>query len=407
MDNKALSGLSVVELGGFIPAPYCTKLMADLGASVVKIEPPGSGDPARKYGPFPGDNPHPEKSLLFAYLNTNKKSVTLDVKNPTGKKILMELIRDADILVESNSPKAMQELGLDYQSLTTENKGLIVTSITPFGQSGPYRDYKANDLVSFHIGGIGYPTPGDVEDPDTNPPLKAPGHQADIMAGATGASGSMSALFAREMTGTGQHVDVSEQEALVRAIGMAIVSTINRNETPSRIAGVGRPIATRKPLITKDGYFTAQFFMDHFWEALKNVMGHPEWMDQELFAESQLRMENLDAILLLVEEWSKDYTKAEIYQILQVENHIPCLPVNTMEDIFNHPHYIERETFQETSHPDIGHFKSPGPPYRWSKTPWEIASAAPRLGQHNKEIFCDKLGYSQSDLTKMYQVGII
>ena len=109
MDNKALSGLSVVELGGFIPAPYCTKLMADLGASVVKIEPPGSGDPARKYGPFPDDNPHPEKSLLFAYLNTNKKSVTLDVKNPTGKKILMELIRDADILVESNSPKAMQE----------------------------------------------------------------------------------------------------------------------------------------------------------------------------------------------------------------------------------------------------------------------------------------------------------
>ena len=234
MDNKALSGLSVVELGGFIPAPYCTKLMADLGASVVKIEPPGSGDPARKYGPFPDDIPNIEKSLLFAYLNTNKKSVTLDVKNTTGKKILMELIRDADILVESNSPKSMQELGLDYESLSSENKGLIVTSITPFGQNGPYRDYKANDLVSFHIGGIGYPTPGDVDDPDTNPPLKAPGHQADIMAGATGASGSMSALFAREMTGTGQHVDVSEQEALVRAIGMAVVQTIT--ETKHQVA---------------------------------------------------------------------------------------------------------------------------------------------------------------------------
>ncbi len=407
MTSKALSGLKVVELGGFIPAPYCTKLMADLGASVIKIEPPGTGDPSRRYGPFPGDKPDKEKSLLYAYLNTNKKSVTLDFKNPTGKRILMELIKDADILVESNAPQAMHDLGLDYSSLSSGNEQLIVTSITPFGQTGPYRDYKATDLISFHIGGIGYPTPGDVEDPDTNPPMKAPGHQADMMAGATGASGSMSALFAREMTGRGQHVDVSEQEALVRAIGMAIVSTINRGETPSRIAGVGRPIATRKPLKTKDGYFTAQFFMDHFWEALKNVMGHPEWMDEELFSERDLRMENLDAILLLVEEWSQDYTSAEIYQILQVENHIPCLPVNTMEDIFNHPHYIERETFLDMNHPDIGTFKSPGPPYRWSKTPWAISATAPRLGQHTEEILSGKLGYSGLDITKLYQLGII
>ena len=138
------------------------------------------------------------------------------------------------------------------------------------------------------------------------------------MAGVTGASASMTALFAREFTGEGQHVDVSEQETLLRASGNAVVSHMHRGETPSRIAGIGRPIASRKPLLTKDGYFTAQFFADHFWESMKNVLGHPDWMEQELFAERMSRMENLDVILLLVEEWSKDYTPDEVYQILQV-----------------------------------------------------------------------------------------
>ena len=179
MAGSALSELRVVELGDFIIAPYCTKLMADLGADVIKIEAPGLGDSARRYGPFPEDEPHLEKSLLFAYMNTNKKGITLDVRSPQGKKVFKELLRETDVLVESNPPKLMEELGLDYKSLASVNSALIVTSITRFGQTGPYRDYKATDLVSFHIGGIGYPTPGDVDDPDTNPPLKAPGHQAD------------------------------------------------------------------------------------------------------------------------------------------------------------------------------------------------------------------------------------
>ncbi|MBF8267888.1 MAG: hypothetical protein HW388_1396 [Dehalococcoidia bacterium] len=138
MTETALSGLRVVELGGFIPAPYCTKLMADMGAEVIKIEEPGKGDPARRYGPFPKDDPHPERSLLFAYLNTNKQGITLDVKSPLGRKLFKELLRDADVLVESNPPRLMKKLGLDYKSLSGINPRLIVTSITPFGQTGPY-----------------------------------------------------------------------------------------------------------------------------------------------------------------------------------------------------------------------------------------------------------------------------
>ena len=253
MADSALSGLKVVELGDFIAAPYCAKLMADMGAEVIKIEPPGLGDSARRYGPFPNDEPHSERSLLFAYMNTSKLGITLDVTKPLGKRVFRELLKDADVLVEANPPKTMEELGLDYDSIKDVNPGLIVTSITPFGQTGPYRDYKATELVSFHIGGIGYPTPGDVVNPDTSPPMKAPGHQADIMAGVTGASASMTALFAREFTGEGQHIDVSEQETLLRASGNAWSRTCIGGRPPAGLPASDVPSPPGNPFKPRTG----------------------------------------------------------------------------------------------------------------------------------------------------------
>ncbi|MQF49036.1 CoA transferase [SAR202 cluster bacterium AC-647-N09_OGT_505m] len=407
MAETALSSIKVVELGGVISVPYCTKLMADMGAEVIKIEVPGNGGPSRSHGPFPGDDPNPERSLLFAYMNTNKLGITLDVKSVLGKKIFKELLREADILVEGNQPKLMDELGLDYETLSGINPNLIVTSITPFGQTGPYRDYKATDLISFQIGGVAYGTPGEVEEPDDHPPLKGPGHQGDIMAGITGASASMCALMGRKLTGRGQHVDVSEQETLIRAMGGAIVSYVSRGEIPNRVAGIGRSVGTRKPLLAKDGYFSLQLIFDNFWESFKNLMGRPEWMDSEKFNERQSRIDNMETVLLFVEEWSKNYTREELYQILQVENHLPFLPVNSMEDLFTHPHVIERGMLVEMDHPQIGKFQAPGPPYDFSGTPWRIASPAPTLGQHNNEIICDRLGYSREDLVKMRQRSVI
>jgi CoA:oxalate CoA-transferase len=407
MAETALSGIKVVELGGFIAAPYCTKLMADLGAEVIKVEEPGKGDPSRSYGPFPDDDPHPERSLLFAYMNTNKLGITLDVKSTLGRRLFKELLRDADVLVESNPPKMMEELGLDYESLSAINPRLIVTSITPFGQTGPYRDYKATDLVSFHMGGIGYTTPGDVDDPDNFPPLRAPGHQADAMAGTAGASATMCAVIGRKLTGHGEHVDVSEQEPMVFVQSSAIVSHITKGEIHSRIAGVGRSIAPRKPIRAKDGYFTGRFSDDHFWQSLKDVMGHPAEMDSEMFKDRQSRSDNEDAVNTLIGEWAKNYTREELYQKFQVENHVPALAVNSVEDMLTHRHYVERGTFVEMEHPQVGKFKAPGPPHRFSETPWRIASPAPTLGQHNRDIICDRLGYSSEDLVRMRQFGAI
>jgi crotonobetainyl-CoA:carnitine CoA-transferase CaiB-like acyl-CoA transferase len=407
MADSALSGLKVVELGDFIAAPYCAKLMADMGAEVIKIESPGLGDSARRYGPFPNDEPNPERSLLFAYMNTSKKGITLDVRTPLGKRAFKELLKDADVLVEGNPPRVMEELGLDYDSIKDVNPELIVTSITPFGQTGPYRDYKATELVSFHTGGLGYGTPGEIEEPETHPPLKAAGHQGNVQAGITAASATMCALFARDFSGQGQHVDVSIQEPLLSAIGSDIIAHTNRRETPTRIAALALRVPGRKPFLAKDGYVTLTMVQDHFWESLKDVLGHPEWTEWEIFNERESRRDNMDALYPLVEEWTQQHTMEELYQMLQVEGHIPSSPVHSVEDVVNHPHFVERGTFVDMEHPQIGEFKSPGPAYRFSETPWQVSSPAPSLGQHNEEVLCNRLGYSKDDLARMRQMGVV
>ncbi len=407
MTDAALSDLRVVELSDFVSGPYCCKIMADMGADVVKIEPPGVGDSSRRYGPFPGDTPHPEKSLLYAYLNTSKKGITLDVTTSLGKKIFLQLIQDADILVENNPPQRMADLGLDYNSLKAVNPRLIVTSITSFGQTGPYRDYKATDLVSMAMGGVAYATPGEVENWEERPPLKAPGHSGDFLAALTGASGTMMAITARRFSGTGQHVDVSEQQSLSVIMRSDIINHVHKSETPSRIASMARRVGTRRPLKCKDGYFSIQLFMEHFWESMKRVMDYPDWAELEIFADRTQRRDNLDALFSLVEDWASQYTRAELYQLLQVENHIPCTMVNAVHELYPNAHLEDRGFFIEMEHPVIGKFKAPGSPHRFSESPWALQSPAPTLGQHNREVLCERLGYSKEDLLKMQGMGVI
>lgn len=215
MSSKALDGLKVVEWSEFVSGPYCGKLLADLGAEVIKAEKPGSGDRARSYGPFPQDIPHPEKSGLFLYLNTNKLGVTLNVGNARGAEIFKELVKWADVVVENHPPAEVEEVGLQWENLKTLNPRLVMASISPFGQTGPYRDYRACDLNLFHASGLAFVNPSDcVDDAEQQPPLKGPLHQSSFVAGLTAAISTMSAVFASQMTGLGQHVDLSEHEAL-------------------------------------------------------------------------------------------------------------------------------------------------------------------------------------------------
>ncbi|MDY6893614.1 MAG: CoA transferase [Chloroflexota bacterium] len=404
MEQQALAGLNVVEYSHFITGPFCTKLMADLGAEVIKIEEPGSGDDARARGPYPNDTPHPEQSGLFLYLNTNKFGITLNPRTTPGAQIFKDLIREADILVESSHPGVLEELGLGYETLIQLNPRLIMTSITPFGQTGPYRDYKSCDLVNFHMSGIGRGIPMDVEHPEQEPPLKAGGHQSHFLSGMTAAMITVSAVLGRQATGQGQHIDLSEYETMAFGIARDIATysheTIIPTRSQSRLSGFGTFLACR------DGYIQLYCTNERQWRDFIEVMGNPEWADDEMFKDAHSRATNWAMLEPLLLKWTMERTQDDIHHAIQ-SNHVPCSPVNTMAEVLNSNQLAAREFFIETDHPETGKVTYPGTPCHFSATPAHVPRPAPLLGQHNEQILCQRLGYTKQELVHMRETGVI
>ena len=403
MAQGALSDLRVLELGEFVSAPWCGKLLSGLGAEVIKVEPPG-GDKARRVGPFPGDIPHPEKSGLFLYLNTDKLSVTLDVTQPTGRRLFLELVREVDLVLDNHHPDDLRAWGLDYPHLQEVNPRVILTSITPFGWEGPWANYKGNDLVVFHTSGTGYETPfGYVTDPENEPPLKGAEYQTDMTAGWTAASATMMALRHQQQYGEGQLVDVSAQEAFA--------NMLRRNIGFWTYAGVpweGRlKRGPRGGLACKDGYVSVVVTSDAHWENMKRMMGNPEWAESELFATSGGRWDhNTDALDPLMEEFFADYTKSELFEMCQRER-VPLFPLNDAAEVLNSDQYEHRGFWEEVTHPLGGSYQYPGAPHLFSATPAKTQHPAPLLGQHNEEVFCNRLGYSTEDLRDLSLAGMV
>lgn len=406
MENGALSDLRVVELGHLVSCPYCAKLLADLGAEVIKVEEAGVGDEARRREPFLHDEAHPERSGLFLHLNTNKLGVTLNVKTGTGKRIFRELVKAADILVENNPPSVMEELGLEYESLREINPRLIMTSITAFGQSGPYRDYKATELISFHVGGLGYVTPALVEDADQYPPLRAGGLLADICTGAAAAVATMCAVFYRDATGLGQHVDISEHEAVASFLRAGVCDYSFTKTAQGRTKETRRPAGFERILACNNGYVNLAPVQDEHWKQLVEMMGHPEWAEEELFKDPTARRERGDELRQILEEWTKQHSKEEIATLAQGAG-FPGVPVNSIDEAVNWDHFAARELFVEIEHPKAGKIRYPRGPYTFSGTPWRAVRPAPLLGQHNEEVYCGRLGYSKEDLVKLAETGIV
>ena len=400
--QQALAGLKVVELGHLISGPYCAKLLADLGAEVIKIEEPGTGDQARAFAPFLNDIPHPERSALFSYLNTNKLSITLDVKTAIGKEILHRLLGEADILVENNPPLLMAEWGLSYDSLSKRHPRLIMTSITPFGQTGPYRDYKGGELITYHVSGGGHTTPRFAEAGQA--PLRLGGRLTEFYTGQSAAVATMCAIWARERTGEGQQLDISAQESFINNCWAFFTYYIFDNDIVTRL---GRPRwAPMAVLPCKDGYVSFQFQSEAQWQSLVEVMGHPDWAENELFKDQWSRADNWDALSLLMGEWLSQHGKQEFFHAAQAKR-CPVGPVNTAEDVLNSEHLAAREFFVEIEHPEIGKMTYPSAPYKLSGTPWRLECPAPLLGQHNESIYCQRLSYKKKDLVKMRGLGII
>jgi crotonobetainyl-CoA:carnitine CoA-transferase CaiB-like acyl-CoA transferase len=399
----ALADLKVIEVGEMVSAPYCTKLMADMGADVVKIERPGAGDLARTRGPFPKDEPHLEKSGLFLYLNANKKGITLDITTPDGMAILEKLAAGADLLIHNVVPKEMDRVGLTWERLRRVNPNLVMTSIVPFGLSGPYRDYRAEDMSVWCAGGVCVLNGGGPEHPEL-PPLKTAGHQAGYQGGVHAAAATMGAVFARLRGEAGQHIEVSVQESLSSILEMTYEYWPYMKMIATRLGQ--KPLQPVETMACKDGYIYLCCIEEHQWRNFVEIMGNPEWANEEIFGDRLKRALNWDALKVFLEEWVGQQTVLDLYRKAQAKR-VPFAPVSTMGDLLSSEHLKARGFFVEIAHPVAGTQTYPGAPLKYHRTPWEIRMPAPTLGQHTAEILGERAGVDAGQLKELQSKGVI
>jgi crotonobetainyl-CoA:carnitine CoA-transferase CaiB-like acyl-CoA transferase len=399
MAEGALSDLRVLDLGRGIAGPYCACLLAGYGAEVVKVEPPGRGDPARSVGPFLNDEPHLERSGLFLYLNTRKRGITLDLETQTGAGILRELVRDADILVENFEPGVMPGLGLSYETLRGANPRLVMVSISHFGQTGPYRDFKATNLTVSAMGGIMSLT----GEPDREP-LKNGGSQAEYQGGLHAFSAATIVSLGARMTGVGQHVDISIMECISSSLEgtLPFTSYIGEDHSRHRAGNRMSPVIGLYPC--RDGHIGIHA-NPREWPKVAEGIGMPELVDDPRFMTPAARREHRDELEAIILAWATDNDKQAIYDTAG-KMRVPFAPVLTTEELLESPQLKAREFFVEIDHPETDTLVYPGAPFRMSETPWEVGRA-PLLGEHNEEIYCGRLGYTREDLVLLRSKGVI
>jgi len=392
----------------------CGKLLGDLGADVIKIERPG-GDSARNTGPFYHDEADPEKSLFWFAFNTSKRGITLNIETADGREIFKRLVKTADFVVESFSPGYLDKLGLGYSDLEKLNPGIIMVSITPFGQTGPYRDYKAPDIVAWAMGGKMYPH-GDVG----RPPIRISHYsQAYLHAGAEGAVGGLMALFYRQRTGEGQQVDVSIQEFVARTADQQVSIPWDTSQV---IMGRGEQytsgIRIKRMWECKDGYVVF-----NYWGGLMGKIANPpfvEFMDSKGMAPDFLKdydwesltfatasQEEIDRIENPTAEFMKAHTKEELFEA-QVKYHFALYPVNDISGVVKDIQLEAREFWAEVEHPELGtSITYPGSFAKSSEAPARISCRAPLIGEHNLEIYENELGIPLEKLVALKQAKII
>lgn len=386
--RKALEGIKVLEWSQLVAGPYCAKLLADLGAEVIKVEKPELGDEARHRPPFVYDNPGLEQSLLFLYLNTNKLGVTLDITRPSGREQFLELVRWADILIEDNPPQVMEGLQLTYPYLKKLNPGLVMTSITPFGLTGPYRHYKAYPINTYLSGGLSYRSLTGVQ-----MPLKSGGLFGEYTCGVVSAVGTLAALYQQRRTGLGQQVDLAKQEAIMSLVRVQVDLYPNQKIIQSRFDARRSPGGNFR---CQDGYVAQVGLQSHEWQALFKLIGNSGIQRDDRSLDMSFLEQHRDAINQRIADWALNRTKKEIYHQGQALG-CPIAPVMTSKDIVDSAQSKARQFFVEVTHPVAGRLKYPSAPYHFSVTPAAMERPAPLLGQHNQEVFPRRLPSGKPD----------
>jgi benzylsuccinate CoA-transferase BbsE subunit len=401
--DAALEGRRVLELADE-SGVYCGKLLADMGADVIKIERPG-GDATREIPPFLDDRPGADASFFFLYMNTSKRGVTLDLAKPEGRDLFERLAATADLVIETFPPGHLDDLGLGYRALAEANPALVLTSITGFGQTGPYRDFKSSDLVASALGGSMYVT-GEAEDP----PVTLAGSQAHVLASTCAAASSLIALYRSRVSGEGQHVDISALETMTSVTHICGVGKwlddgiIARRNGTSLFASV--PSGAYP---CSDGLVYLMVNRPLHWKALAQwvheATGNEEILDPMFEGPSSNRLPYRELLDIYISDMTSQLPVDEVYREGQ-RRHIAFTPVNSATAVTRDAHLAERDYFARVEHPVAGPLRIPGAPYRHSATPWRAARPAPRVGEHNAEIYGGELGVSEAAL-RAYAEGAI
>jgi crotonobetainyl-CoA:carnitine CoA-transferase CaiB-like acyl-CoA transferase len=396
--NLPLDGITVVDLGQIYQGPYATLLMAKAGAHVIKIE-PREGEPARlrakvaKAATFP-----------FAMLNSNKKGVTLNLKEPRGRELLKRMVAKADVLLENYAPGVMDRLGVGYGVLKEINPRLVYASGTGYGLDGPDRDNLAMDLTVQATSGVmsvtGFPD---------GPPLKAGAAFVDFMSGIHLYAATVTALFEREITGQGRLVEVAMQESVYASLASNLSFLYNsKGEVPPRTGNRhgGLAIAPYNVYATKDGHIAINVVKEVHWTSLLDAMGRPDLKSHPGYASNALRCQRMEEVDALVEGWTRTLLRDEVMALLR-RHRVPSAPVRNLREVMNDPHMHQRGMLETIDHPELGRIVVPTSPLRYHGADRVETTPSPFVGEHNREVYGGWLGLTDAEISELEKAGVI
>ena len=396
--SGALDGIQVLDLSRVLAGPYCSMILGDLGADVIKVELPGAGDETRSWGPpFTASG----ESAYFISINRNKRSITVNLKTPEGVAIIKDLARKSDVLLENFPPGTTERLGIDYGVVRNVNPGIIYCSITGFGPDGPYKNRTGYDVVASALGGL----VGITGEPN-GPPVKVGVAITDVCTGLSAHGAICAALYAREKTGRGQQISLSLLETQVAALVNMASSYLISGQIPQRWGTAHESIVPYQGFQVRDKYIIIAAGNNNLWAKLCKGLGAPELIEDPRFSTNPLRVQNRKECIDRLTSLLQTKAAEEWVDILNGEG-VPCAPINTMDAVFSDPQVLHRKMLVEVDHPSAGKIKMAGIPVKYSGTEATIRRPPPRLGEHTDEILTDVLEFDQLRLDDYRERGII
>lgn len=393
----ALSGLRILDLTRVLAGPFCTMMFADMGAEVIKVEQPGTGDDTRQLGPFKGG-----ESAYFMNLNRNKKGITLNLKNPKGKALFLDLVKKADIVIENFRPGTMEKLGLGYEDLKKVNPGIIYGAISGFGHTGRYSQRPGYDIISQAMSGLMSTTGW----PDGEP-TRTGTAMGDVLGGLSAAIGILAAVHSRSQTGEGQKVDVALVDSAVASLEIINMIYLVEGRIPQRIGNRYESTYPYDSFRGSDGSLVIGAGNDKLWGCLCCVMSRPELAEDPRYLKVPDRVARHAELKTIVEEWTKNLTVNEIYEKVSAAG-VPCAPIYDIEQVVNDPHIAQdREMFVEMDHPKAGRLTVTGSHIKLTGTPSSVRTPSPALGEHTDEIFAELLDLTSEEVEVLREEGAV